>query len=211
MIYELALVAKAELPENELEALSEMVKDVLKEGSGELFIEDDWGKLNLGQPTSKGVRRGFFKYFIFKLDPQTNKELNRRILINEGILKSLLVKLGESKEQDQIIKAYKTPYSKKYKGSATSPSNSEEGQGGADLEKDKKRFARRKSCWFTAKMIKADWKDPTTYSWLINEFGKISPARVTGVSRRHQRLVNRAIKRARQVGMVSHLSNRLAE
>ena len=62
------------------------------------------------------------------------------------ILKSLLVKLGESKEQDQIIKAYKTPYSKKYKGSATSPSSSEEGQGGADLEKDKKRFARRKSC-----------------------------------------------------------------
>ena len=72
MIYELALVAKAELPENELEALSEMVKDVLKEGSGELFIEDDWGKLNLGQPTSKGVRRGFFKYFIFKLDPQVS-------------------------------------------------------------------------------------------------------------------------------------------
>ena len=42
MIYELALVAKAELPENELEALSEMVKDVLKEGSGELFIEDEY-------------------------------------------------------------------------------------------------------------------------------------------------------------------------
>jgi ribosomal protein S18/ribosomal protein S6 len=210
MIYELALVAKAELPENELEALSTMVKDVLSEGEGELFIEDDWGKLNFAQATSKGVRRGLFKYFIFKLAPQTNKELTRRIRINEGILKSLLVKLGESKEQDQIIKAYKTPYSTKYKGSATSPS-SEEGQGAADLEKDKKRFARRKSCWFTAKKIKADWKDPTTYSWLINEFGKISPARVSGVSRKHQRVVNRAIKRARQIGMVSHLSNRLAE
>ncbi|MDC0253610.1 30S ribosomal protein S18 [Bacteriovoracales bacterium] len=210
MIYELALVAKAELPENELEALSSMVKDVLSEGEGELFIEDDWGKLNFAQPSSKGVRRGLFKYFIFKLDPKTNKELTRRIRINEGILKSLLVKLGEVKEQDELIKAYKTPYSKKYKGSATSPANTEEGQG-ADLEKDKKRFARRKSCWFTAKRIKADWKDPTTYSWLINEFGKISPARVTGVSRRHQRIVNRAIKRARQIGMVSHLSNRLAE
>ena len=170
MIYELALVAKAELPENELEALSSMVKDVLSEGEGELFIEDDWGKLNFAQPSSKGVRRGLFKYFIFKLDPKTNKELTRRIRINEGILKSLLVKLGEVKEQDELIKAYKTPYSKKYKGSATSPANTEEGQG-ADLEKDKKRFARRKSCWFTAKKIKADWKDPTTYSWLINEFG----------------------------------------
>ena len=210
MIYELALVAKAELPENELEALTSMVKDVLNEGEGELFIEDDWGKLNFAQPSSKGVRRGLFKYFIFKLDPKTNKELTRRIRINEGILKSLLVKLGDVKEQDELIKAYKTPYSKKYKGSATSPANTEEGQG-ADLEKDKKRFARRKSCWFTAKKIKADWKDPTTYSWLINEFGKISPARVTGVSRRHQRIVNRAIKRARQIGMVSHLSNRLAE
>ena len=107
MIYELALVAKAELPENELEALSEMVKDVLKEGNGELFIEDDWGKLNLGQPTSKGVRRGFFKYFIFKLDPQTNKELTRRILINEGILKSLLLSLEKLKSKIKLSKLIK--------------------------------------------------------------------------------------------------------
>ncbi|OFZ28009.1 MAG: 30S ribosomal protein S18 [Bdellovibrionales bacterium RIFOXYB1_FULL_37_110] len=76
-----------------------------------------------------------------------------------------------------------------------------------DIEKDRRRFARRRNCWFIARGIKADWKDPKTYMWLINEFGKISPARVSGVSTKHQRFVNSAIKRARQLNIVSHLSD----
>ena len=35
-----------------------MVKDVLKEKWG-AFVGDDWGKLNLGQPTSKGIEEDF--------------------------------------------------------------------------------------------------------------------------------------------------------
>ncbi|OFZ37462.1 MAG: 30S ribosomal protein S18 [Bdellovibrionales bacterium RIFOXYD12_FULL_39_22] len=55
------------------------------------------------------------------------------------------------------------------------------------------------------------WKDPATYSWLISEFGKISPARVSGISRKYQRRITSEIKMARQLGIASYLSNRIAE
>jgi ribosomal protein S18/ribosomal protein S6 len=75
-------------------------------------------------------------------------------------------------------------------------------------KKDRKRFSKGKHCFFKSNNIIADWKDPKTYSWLVNEFGKISAARVSGVSRKHQRYVTTAIKRARNLGIISHISNR---
>jgi small subunit ribosomal protein S6 len=76
---------------------------------------------------------------------------------------------------------------------------------GYEGDKDKKLFMRKKTCWFTAQNIEPNWKDPETYLWLINEFGKISPARVTGVSTKYQKMATKAIKRARNVGLISHL------
>ena len=71
-------------------------------------------------------------------------------------------------------------------------------------------FARRKSCWFTANKTAPDWKDPMSYAWLVSEFGKISPARVTGISRKMQRLATVNIKRARGIGLLSYMSGRTA-
>ncbi len=207
MIYEIAIAAKDDLNETELKNLSNLVHDVAKDHGGEVIIEDDWGSLRFAQPTSNGVERGRYLYFIYKADNLANTELNRRIKINEGIIKYLIVKLGEDADLEKISKGYKTPYSKKYKGSVTDVLESE---GDSNLEKDRKRFSKGKACWFKAKSITADWKDPKTYQWLLNEFGKISPARVTSISRKHQRFAEAAIKRSRNIGLSSIFTNRIA-
>ncbi len=79
----------------------------------------------------------------------------------------------------------------------------------ADAAKERRMFVKRKTCWYMAKKITPDWKDPNTYAWVLNEFGKISPARITGISPKFQRQVNRAIKRARCVGILGYMSNRV--
>lgn len=206
MIYELALVAHSELGEEAIASLNSMVDAVVKEKNGEVLIADDWGVKTFAQVTSNGVTRGHYLFFIYKADTDCNTELERRFKINESVIKNIIVKAGIESEQEAILKAYKTPLSKQYAGSVTD--SDEEGN---ELDKDRKRFAKRKTCWFTAKKIKADWKDPSTFSWLVNEFGKISPARISGISRKHQRFANQAIKRARQVGIISHLTNKIAE
>ena len=205
MIYELSLVAKPETNDQDLAALKKIVHDVVTDHDGEVFIEDDWGTVVLAQPTRDGIENGRFVYFIFKANNENNKELIRRLKITETHMRHMFVALGEESEREAIVKAYKTPFSKTYKGSVTDVEEDGEGEGSP------KKFARRKSCYFRANNIKADWKDPATFNWLLNEFGKISAARVTGVSRKHQRFATTAIKRARQIGITSFVSNKIAQ
>lgn len=207
MIYEIAIVAKDDLNESQLKDLSTMVHDVAKAHGGEVLIEDDWGTLRFAQASSRGEERGRYLYFIYKANNLNNTELARRIKINEGVMRHLIVKLGEDSELENLTKGYKTPYSKKYKGSITDVI---EADGENTMEKDRKRFSKGRHCWFKAKSITADWKDPKTYQWLLNEFGKISPARVSSISRKHQRFANSAIKRARNIGLASAFTNRIA-
>jgi ribosomal protein S18/ribosomal protein S6 len=204
MIYELALVAKPEANDQEVATLKALVHEVVKAHDGEVFIEDEWGKMALAQATTEGSTNGHFVYFIFKANNENNKELIRRLKISDSHLRHMFIALGEDDDREAVVKAYKTPFSKTYKGSVTDKE-------GDDDNDNPKKFARRKSCYFRSNSVTADWKDPATFTWLINEFGKISPARITGVSRKHQRFATTAIKRARQIGVASFVSNRIAQ
>ena len=110
-------------------------------------------------------------------------------------------KLGDTRVKEGVVKSHAQPFSE----------NSDAERSKSDMDKERRMFTKRKSCWFTANKMSPNWKDPSSYHWLVNEFGKISPARVTGVSCKHQRIATRAIKMARCIGLISHISNRLAQ
>jgi small subunit ribosomal protein S18 len=62
---------------------------------------------------------------------------------------------------------------------------------------------KRKQCPFTAAGIrKIDYKDIGTLEQFITERGKIIPRRITGVSFHHQKLLAKAIKRARHMALL---------
>lgn len=207
MIYELAIVAKTETTEEQRAAIQSMLAEVVATDKGEILLSDDWGNKHFAQATSKGVKTGHYLYFIYTGNGDINNEISRRIGINETIIKTMTVKLADTREEGEaIVKKFKSPFSKKFNGSIV-----DDGDADNDLEKDKKRFARRKTCWFASNCITPDWKDPKTYGWLINEFGKINPGRVSGISRKAHRKADAAIKRARNMGVVSHITNNLAE
>jgi len=64
---------------------------------------------------------------------------------------------------------------------------------------------RRKVCPFSGENgIKIDYKDPKMLSRYISEKGKIAPSRITAVSRKKQRELARAIKRARYLALLSY-------
>jgi small subunit ribosomal protein S6 len=212
MIYELSVVTKPELGAEAHAQIAEIVKDTLKGFEGELLISDDWGRLSLAQPYKSGAKHGHFHYFMYQSNTKANTELTRRFGINEGVLRTATFLLGVDAEKEELQKNFKSPLSKTYRGSVLDNKNEDDDEGGfEDMEDDRRKFAKRKSCWFTAKKIKADWKDPQTWNWLVSEFGKISPARVSGISKKHQRFANSAIKHARNLGVSSYLSNRTAD
>ncbi len=197
MIYETAYVLRTQTSEEDAKKIAEIVQATVKDFEGEVLIEDDWGVKSFAQATSSGVSKGRYVYVMFKADSKTNDELQRRFKISEDVLKFVFVRLGTDDEQEKVVKAYKNP-------------NHSSGDVGFEADKEKKMFSKRKSCYFSAKKTSPDWKDPSTYSWLVNEFGKISPARVTGLRPKYQRLATAAIKRGRCMGLISHMSNRIA-
>ena len=197
MIYETAYVLRPEATEDAAKKLAEVIKETVESSKGEVLLEDNWGVKSFAQPTSNGVTKGQYIYVMYKSDATVNKELERRFRISEDVLKFVFVNLGVDADQETIVKTYKNP-------------NHNTGENNFDAEKEKKMFSKRKSCYFSAKKTSPDWKDPSTYSWLVNEFGKISPARVTGLRPKHQRAATTAIKRGRCMGLISYMSNRTA-
>lgn len=101
----------------------------------------------------------------------------------------------------------KVSVSSEAESGATTESN---GSSVQDVDKDRKMFARKKSCWFCAKKTDPQWKDPSSYAWLVNEFGKIAPGRVSGLCTTHQRMATTSIKRGRNLGLIAYISGRTA-
>lgn len=198
MIYELAYVLRTDATEDAVKKMADMVTETVKSFKGEVLVSDAWGVKSFAQPTTKGVKKGNYFYVLFKANTKANAELERRFKISEDVLKFMVVKAGEDADQASLTKAYKNP------------AHQTTAEGGVDPEKEKKMFQKRKSCYFSAKKTAPDWKDPSSYAWLVNEFGKISPARVTGLRPKFQRLATTAIKRGRCMGLISYMSNHVA-
>jgi small subunit ribosomal protein S18 len=64
-------------------------------------------------------------------------------------------------------------------------------------------FKRKKACKFCVeKMQFIDYKDPKLLQGFIKERGKILPRRISGVCATHQRKLQEAIKRARNIALL---------
>ena len=204
MIYETAFVVRPDASEEVVAGIKNSLGEAFKQFNAEILITDSWGVKSFAQPTESGLRKGAYHYFMYKGAGDLNAEIERRFRINENMVRFLIVKLGEDKHQADIVKDYKNPnHSNQAAGEVD-----EEGFGGED--KDKKMHSKRKSCYFSATKTSPDWKNPKSYSWLVNEFGKISPARVSGLTPTFQRRANESIKRGRNMLLISYQSNEIS-
>ena len=67
---------------------------------------------------------------------------------------------------------------------------------------------RKKFCIFCADKVDfIDYKDSAKLRKFISERGKILPRRISGTCAKHQRELNTAIKRARQVALLPYVTD----
>lgn len=86
--------------------------------------------------------------------------------------------------------------------------------GDKDRDKDKDKggrrgfFRRRRVCKFCVEKIDyVNYKDVKLLAPFIPERGKIQPRRISGVCAKHQRALQTAIKRARQIALVPYVTD----
>ena len=97
-------------------------------------------------------------------------------------------------------------------GRGRSSSSAAGGRGGRDGDKkdDKKKslFRRRKVCKFCAdKIDDINYKDAKLLGPFVPERGKILPRRISGTCAMHQRKLQTAIKRARQIALLPYVTD----
>jgi small subunit ribosomal protein S18 len=74
-------------------------------------------------------------------------------------------------------------------------------------KKKKDALLRNKVCRLTAdRVVYIDYKDVATLKHYVTERGKIIPRRITGATAKHQRMLTRAIKLARQIALLPFLA-----
>lgn len=67
-------------------------------------------------------------------------------------------------------------------------------------------MAAAKSCFFCKKGVQViDYSDPAGLDHYLTSWGKIKPARETGVCAKHQRKLARAIKNARYLALLPYV------
>ncbi|MDP2729775.1 MAG: 30S ribosomal protein S18 [Dehalococcoidales bacterium] len=72
--------------------------------------------------------------------------------------------------------------------------------------RDSRYTPRRKVCSFCASKVKAiDYKDADKLSGYLTNRAKIAPRRRTGTCAKHQRILARAIKRARHLALLPYV------
>ena len=92
--YELTVIFRPEIAEEEIPAEIEKVSQMISQKGGVVGEVNRWGRKRLAYPI-KHCREGNYVLTPFKMDPASALELDKSLESSERILRHLLVRLGE--------------------------------------------------------------------------------------------------------------------
>ena len=96
--YETMFILKPTLVEEEIKTQITFFKDVISKNGGEIETCLDMGMRNLAYEIKKN-KRGYYYVIYFKAQPQLIKEIERNYRINENVLRFIVIKYENKKEQ----------------------------------------------------------------------------------------------------------------
>ena len=93
--YELIFIVKPDLEESQIKGVNDSVKAMLSEMKANILEEKEWGQKELAYEINKYKTGYYFYYLIEEKDTKAVKEFDRVALINENIIRHLVVKVEE--------------------------------------------------------------------------------------------------------------------
>ena len=95
MKYELIFIVKPDLEESLINGVNESIKKSLTEKKAKIVEEKAWGQKELAYEINK-YKTGYYFYFLVEdKDAKAVKEFDRVALINENIIRHIVVKVEE--------------------------------------------------------------------------------------------------------------------
>ena len=91
-MYETIYIVKPDLADEDTKALNAKVQEVITTANGEIKKLEDWGLRKLAYPISK-IPRGRYMYMRFDAVAETIAEMERRLRLDDRVLRYQSVKL----------------------------------------------------------------------------------------------------------------------
>ncbi len=101
--YENTIVAKQDLAEKELKNLKDKYNEVINQASGKVIKIEEWGLLNLSTKI-RNYKKGFYIHFKFEGDNDTLKEVEKKIKLDNTIIRHLTVKYKKLDTKNEFFK-----------------------------------------------------------------------------------------------------------
>lgn len=92
--YEMMVILRAELPEEERDALLESIQRWVETGEGKIENVDHWGRRRMMYEID-GERDGYYLVYQLGLPTTAPAELERNLRLNEDVLRHLLTRQDE--------------------------------------------------------------------------------------------------------------------
>ena len=90
-LYENTIVLRQDLAEKELDNIRQKYQKLIAEFSGKLLKIEDWGLIELSNKI-KNYKKGFFIHFKFEGNKQTLNEFEKKIKLDQSIIRHLIVR-----------------------------------------------------------------------------------------------------------------------
>ena len=104
--YENTLIAKQDLATSELKKIKEKYNDLINSNSGKVVKIEEWGLLNLATKIRK-YNKGFYIHYKFEGNKETLNEIDKKIKIDNSIIRHLLVKYKKLDTKNEYFKKEK--------------------------------------------------------------------------------------------------------
>ncbi|MGI6557229.1 30S ribosomal protein S6 [uncultured Pseudoramibacter sp.] len=92
--YETVFVLNPDMEKEAMDAIINNVKSVI-ETAGEVDGVDEWGKRKLAYKIANKYTEGYYVLVTFKAEPSVLDELNHRYLINDNIIRDMIVAIED--------------------------------------------------------------------------------------------------------------------
>ena len=100
--YESVFIARQDISTGQVNALCDEFEKIVTDGGGEILKKEYWGLKTLAYRIKKN-RKGHYIMFNMKADAPTMDEYDRRLGLNEDILRVLTIKIDEVDAEPSIM------------------------------------------------------------------------------------------------------------
>ncbi len=93
--YELVFIVKPDIEESLVKGVNDSIKTLLEEKKANIVEAKEWGQRELAYEVDKYKTGYYFYYLVEDKDAKAVKEFDRVALINENIIRHVVVKVEE--------------------------------------------------------------------------------------------------------------------